>query len=53
MVDGNEADGVVADGLQLGVVGEVAGTDQLDAGGSHAERAIGAHHGAAECSPVY
>ena len=44
VVHGDQADGGVAHALQLGVLGDVAGTDELDAGVAHAERAVGLHH---------
>ena len=41
---GDEADRGVAHALQLDVLDDVARADQLDAGGRHAERAIGLDH---------
>ena len=40
----DEADRGRAHGLQLGVLGDVARADQLDAGLAHAERAVGLDH---------
>ena len=44
VVHGDEADGRRAHGLQLGVLGNVARADQLDAGVAHAERGVGLDH---------
>src|SRR5580692_2107460 len=43
VVHGDQADGGVAHALQLDVLDDVARADQLDAGGGHAERAVGLH----------
>src|SRR5580692_5056852 len=43
VVHGDQADGGVAHALQLDVLNDIAGADQLDAGGGHAERAVGLH----------
>src|SRR5207302_2465880 len=44
MMHGDQPDRGVTHGLQLDILGDIAGSDQLDASSAHAERAVGLGH---------